>query len=171
MGLFQRFLNKPTARDALIPLYAALVSEARTPDWYTQGEVADTIDGRFDMVAVMMALVIFRLEALGDAAAESAALLTEVFIDAMDGELRQLGIDYTVGKHIGKMMSALGGRLGAYRDARHDAAALREALVRNLYRGTAPNDAALDFVVARVQTLDAQINGLSLETLRAGKLK
>lgn len=170
MGLFERFRAKPRARGALIPLYTAVVTEARAPEWYMTGEVADTVDGRFDMVALIMALVLFRLEALGEAAAESAVQLTEIFIDAMDGELRQMGMDYTVGKHIGKMMSALGGRLGAYREARHDPVALREALVRNLYRGKPPEAPALDFVTARVQALDARIGQRSLETLRAGEL-
>lgn len=170
MGLFERLRSKPRARDALIPLYTAIVAEARTPEWYTTGAVADTVDGRFDMVALIVALVMFRLEALGETAAEPAVQLTEIFIDAMDGELRRMGIDYTVGKHIGKMMSALGGRLGAYREARHDDTALREALVRNLFRGAAPSNEALDYVAARVRALDTQISTLSLETLRAGKL-
>ncbi len=46
-------------------------------------------------------------------------LLTEIFIDDMDATLRQIGIgDYVVGKHVGRMMSALGGRLAAFRAAR-----------------------------------------------------
>src|SRR5205823_30948 len=78
--------------------------------------------------------------------ADAAALqahLTERFVDDMDGQLRQMGIgDIVVGKHIGKMMSMLGGRLGAYRDGLA-AGDLAPALVRNLYRGEAPASAAL----------------------------
>ncbi|WP_204310223.1 ubiquinol-cytochrome C chaperone family protein, partial [Enterobacter cloacae] len=72
--------------------------------------------------------------------------LTEVFIDDMDGQLRQIGIgDIVVGKHVGKMMGMLGGRLGAYREALA-AGGFDEALVRNLYRGEAPAPAALAHV-------------------------
>jgi len=36
----------------------------------------------------------------------------------MDGQLREQGVgDVVVGKHIGKLMGTLGGRLNAYRDA------------------------------------------------------
>jgi cytochrome b pre-mRNA-processing protein 3 len=45
-------------------------------------------------------------------------LLTELFVDDMDAQLREAGVgDPAVGKHIGKLVSALGGRLGAYREA------------------------------------------------------
>jgi cytochrome b pre-mRNA-processing protein 3 len=72
------------------------------------------------------------------------ARLTEVFVDDMDGQLREVGIgDMIVGKHIGQIMSAVGGRLGALRSALSDTAELDEAIVRNIYRGVAPESGAL----------------------------
>ena len=45
-------------------------------------------------------------------------LLAELFVEDMDGQLREFGVnDVVVGKRIGKLMSVLGGRLGAYRSA------------------------------------------------------
>ncbi len=76
--------------------------------------------------------------------------------------------DIIVGKHIGRMMSALGGRLGAYRDALAGDANLEEALVRNLYRGEAPAPDALAHTAAAFRTLAAQIETRSLDALRAG---
>ena len=68
----------------------------------------------------------------------------------MDPQLREVGIgDMIVGKHIGRLVSALGGRLGAYRDALDApdrAAAFEAALVRNLYAGVGPGAAALAHV-------------------------
>ena len=76
----------------------------------------DTVDGRFDMIAAVLAFVLIRLEQ-DPAAAATSAQVTERFVDDMDGQLRQMGIgDIVVGKHIGRMMSMLGGRIGAYRD-------------------------------------------------------
>ena len=100
-----------------LPLYTAIIARARAPHWYEAGRVPDSIDGRFDMVATVLAFVLLRLE--GDpVAAGPSAKLTERFVEDMDGQLREIGIgDVVVGKHIGKMMSMLGGRLGAYRDA------------------------------------------------------
>ena len=78
--------------------------------------VPDTVDGRFDMIAAVLCTVLLRLEREPEGLATTAPL-TERFVDDMDGQLRQIGIgDIVVGKHIGKMMSMLGGRLGAYRD-------------------------------------------------------
>jgi cytochrome b pre-mRNA-processing protein 3 len=72
------------------------------------------------------------------------ARLTEVFVDDMDGQLREVGIgDMIVGKHIGQIMSAVGGRLGALRTALSDTAELNEAIVRNIYRGVAPEAGSL----------------------------
>ena len=131
--------------EAALPLYEAIVARARTPHWYEAGAVPDSIDGRFDMVATILSLVLLRLE--GDpAGAAPSASLTERFVEDMDGQLREIGIgDVIVGKHIGKMMGMLGGRLGAYRDGLAGGD-LDPVLIRNLYRGTAPEAAALNHV-------------------------
>ena len=54
--------------------------------------------------------------------------------------------DVVVGKHMGKLMSALGGRLGAFREAlaQDDNHALEEAVTRNLrlLDGASPEAAA-----------------------------
>jgi cytochrome b pre-mRNA-processing protein 3 len=72
------------------------------------------------------------------------ARLTEVFVDDMDGQLREVGIgDMIVGKHIGQIMSAVGGRLGALRNAMADNNVLDDALVRNIYRSITPSPEAL----------------------------
>ena len=66
-----------------------------------------------------------------------SVLLTEIFIDDMDGTLRQIGIgDYVVGKHVGRMMGALGGRLTAF--ARRAGGGLDDAVApQHLPRGAA----------------------------------
>src|SRR3546814_17441032 len=88
------------------------------------------------MLALVLTLVLLRLDREGEALRQPAVELTERFIDDMDGQIRQLGIGaFVVGKHIGKMMGALGGRLAAYGDALAEGGALEAELVRNLYRG------------------------------------
>ncbi|MGN6123642.1 MAG: ubiquinol-cytochrome C chaperone family protein, partial [Sphingomonas oligoaromativorans] len=115
--LFKRILGPRVDADAFAPLYASVVAQARLPHWYRDGAVPDTIDGRFDMVSTVLALLLLRLETLGEPARESSARVTELFISDMDGQLRQRGIgDLVVGKHVGRMMSQLGGRLTAYRE-------------------------------------------------------
>ena len=152
-----------------LPLYEAIVARARAPHWYEAGEVPDSIDGRFDMVATMLAFVLLRLEEDPIAAGPSAKL-TERFVEDMDGQLREIGIgDIVVGKHIGKMMSMLGGRLGAYRDAT-TADALDAALVRNLYRGATPDAAALGHARDSLLALRESLVATPTGTLLAGTL-
>jgi cytochrome b pre-mRNA-processing protein 3 len=153
-------------RQAMIPLYGSVVAEARQPWWYATGGVPDTLDGRFDMIAAVLALVLIRLEAEGEAGREPSAKLTEVFIDDMDGQLRQIGIgDVVVGKHIGKMMSAMGGRLTAYRDAIDSEPALEDALLRNLWRGEESATARPALVADRMRDIAARLAAVDLPGL------
>jgi len=145
MTLLKRLFGngQPDPKLKLVPLYNQIVAKAREPHWYIEGQVPDSLDGRFDMVATILSLVLLRLEE-SKAHALDMARLTEVFVDDMDGQLREVGIgDMIVGKHIGHIMSAVGGRLGALRNAMGDPDALDDALVRNLYRGVAPSAEAL----------------------------
>ncbi len=149
-------------------LYAAIVAEARQPEWYLAGEVPDTLDGRFDMLALVLALATLRLEAEAPAI---CARLTERFITDMDGTLRQDGVgDQNVGKHIGRMVAAFGGRLGAYRDAGDDDAALAEALRRNLWRGADVSGDAVDWVVTATRALAARLAATPATTLIDGTI-
>jgi cytochrome b pre-mRNA-processing protein 3 len=165
-------LPPPGPADAL---YAAVVAEARRPAWYLAGQVPDTLDGRFDMVALVHSLVLIRLEDEGgapdDAAPMLCAQLTERFITDMDGTLRQDGVgDQVVGKHIGRMVAALGGRLGTYRDARADDALFGDGLRRNLWRGQPVDDDAVAWVVARSRRLARRLEATPLAALIEGHI-
>lgn len=167
MGFWKRWLGGGGGIDD--PLYAAVVARAREPDWYLAGAVPDTIDGRFDMVATMLALVLLRLE-IEPAGVAASAGLTERFVTDMDGQLREIGIgDVVVGKHMGRLMGALGGRIGAYRDGLA-AGDLRPALVRNVYRGAPPADEALAHVAGRLQGFADALAGTTVADLLDGQL-
>ena len=169
MTLLSSLFSRKDDRAAQRPLYAAVVARARAPHWYLEGAVADSIDGRFDMVASILSLVLMRMDALDMKG--QAALLTELFIDDMEGQVRQIGFgDLIVGKQVGRMVGALGGRLAAYRAGLSGDASLREALVRNLYRGQAPAEAALAHVEDRIRGFARGLDGLSADALLAGRL-
>ena len=156
ISLSKFFRSKPDPREARRPLWDAVVATARAPHWYAQGTVPDTLDGRFDMISLVMALVLHRIDedpSQGLAGVE----LTELFVNDMDGQMRQIGFgDMVVGKQVGRMMSALGGRLGAYRAA-DGSDELRGALVRNLWRGREPAEAGLSHVMMQVSSLRAAL--------------
>ena len=62
MSILTKFFRSGQERTQLQPLYQAVVAAARRPEWYVEGKVADSLDGRFDMVAAMLSLVLLRLE-------------------------------------------------------------------------------------------------------------
>lgn len=158
-------------------LYAAVVNEARQPAYYVEGEVPDTLDGRFDMVVLVLSLLLLRLEAVADGdashpAAQLSADLGDHFLTDMEGNLRQDGVgDQVIPKHMGRMMAALGGRIGAYRDARGDAEAMGQALRRNLYRGAPVADAAVAFVAEAALVLWSRLSATPYDRLAAGRLE
>lgn len=117
VSLFQRlFRTRPDPREELRPLWHQLVKVARSPDLYAECKVADTLDGRFDMLSTVLAIAMLRMER-DEETLPAAARLTELFVEDMDGQLREAGIgDPTVGKKLGRLMSALGGRTGALRE-------------------------------------------------------
>lgn len=148
-------------------LYDRVVAEGRRPDWYRAGAVADTVDGRFDMIAALLSVALWRLDALGPAGQSASVRLTEIFIDDMDGSVRQLGIgDLVVGKHVGRMVSALGGRLGAYRA--EDGAEMEAAVARNIFRGAPPGAEAVAYVARGIEQWRRTLAMLDLEQLVAG---
>ncbi len=145
MGMLRDLLQGGKPREsAELRLYRAVIAKGREPHWYTAGGVPDTIDGRFAAITGTLCMVLLRLEQEPDKAEESVHI-TEIFVDDMDGQLRETGVgDMMVGKHIGKMMGALGGRLGAYRDALAvgDEHEFRQVVARNFYEKE-PAEAAL----------------------------
>ena len=170
MSIFRRLFGDSADRGTLLPLYAAIVAEARQPIWYRDGEVPDTVDGRFDMVAAVLSLVLIRLEAAGQPGRAAGALLTESFIADMDGQLREIGLgDVVVGKNVGKMMGALGGRLDAYRRT-IDGPEFEAALVRNVYREAAPGAEAVAVVAGRLRRFAAALANWETGDLLAGKV-
>jgi cytochrome b pre-mRNA-processing protein 3 len=168
LALIDRLLHRRDRTDGRA-LYTAIVARARAPHWYLDGAVPDTLDGRFDMIAAILSLVLLRLEDDPDGAAPSAHL-AEQFVDDMDGQLREIGIgDIVVGKHVGRMMGMLGGRLGAYRDGLAGGD-LDGAIGRNIYRGESPGAAALRHVRERLLALRDALAATPTALLIAGEL-
>ena len=171
MSFLQRIFGRVDRRATVEPLYRAIVAAGRDPGWYREGQVADSMDGRFDMLAAVIALVMLRLEAEGETGRTPSVLLAELFIDDMDATLRQIGIgDYVVGKHVGKLMGALGGRLTAFRAARAGEGGFEAAVRRNLFHDSPPSEEALSWVAERLERFGKALDARRLEDLLAGRI-
>jgi cytochrome b pre-mRNA-processing protein 3 len=134
VSFLSRLLGKrDDGRAQVRPLWHRIVEIAREKQWYADYGVADTVSGRFDAITLVLSLVLLRMER-EEALIEPSVRLTEIFVEDMDGQLRENGIgDIVVGKHIGRQMSVLGGRLGALREALPGGeAALAPVMARNV---------------------------------------
>lgn len=168
-GLFNR-------RDPRIAatLYARAVDRARAPVFYRRFAVADTMDGRFDMVILQVILLLNRFKGMTDKAIArlSQGIFDSMFAD-MDRTLRELGVgDQGVPHRVKKMAQAFYGRLNAYDTAlaAENDEELCAALHRNLYRGA---EVAPEIVQALAGHVRAQARILAeapIETFLRGEL-
>lgn len=171
MGLIDRLFRRiDPAREALRPLWHATVEVARDPRWYRDCGVADTVEGRFDMITLVLATAMLRLER-EPGHDEQTARLTELFVEDMDAQLRQSGVgDLMVGKHIGKLMATLGGRLGALREALPvGAGVVAEVIERNvsLIEGAGPGPLADGLLELHAAWLRIPVSDMLTGRLRA----
>lgn len=89
-------------------LYGAIVAQARQPVFYTDLGVPDTARGRFELIALHVALVLHRLQAEGAATADLARTLGETFVVDMDDNMREMSFsDLAVPREIKKAAAAL----------------------------------------------------------------
>lgn len=154
-------------------LYEQIVARARMPRFYTEGGVPDSLDGRFELLVLHMALVMRRLKALGEPGAELARRLAETMLSDMDGNLREMGAgDLGVGRRVKQMAQALYGRIAAYEAGLAEGSdSLCEALRRNLFATTAPEPGQVQAMAAEVQAVAAGLDLQAAPALLAGKVE
>lgn len=119
-------------------LYCALVDQARSPAFYERYAVADTLEGRLDMILLHMFFTVHYLQNADKDTQRLIQILQEVMIRDIDRSLREIGVgDMNVGKQMKGVGASLLGRLKAYRDAfesEEQETTLYEAVVKNIYR-------------------------------------
>ncbi len=154
-------------------LYGEAVRLARNPIYFGIYGVADDVDGRFDMLSLVVTLVMRRLKAVGDGGkARSQELFDSMFAD-MDLSLREMGAgDIGVSKRIRAMAEAFMGRFDAYVTAvdKGDRNALAAALKRNVFRGNDQQDPMASGLVEAVFGLVAELDRLDDIVLLEGRI-
>jgi cytochrome b pre-mRNA-processing protein 3 len=130
--------------DTISSLYGTIVAQARLPCFYREYGVPDTVNGRFDLLVLHLALVLDRMAAEPQLRDLGQALFDHFCTD-MDRNLREMGVgDLSVPKHMQRVGEAFYGRAQAYKAAmaRDGEQELIEALERNIYEKEPPNQAA-----------------------------
>ncbi|HEX5379773.1 MAG TPA: ubiquinol-cytochrome C chaperone family protein [Phenylobacterium sp.] len=168
--ILDRLFRPKASQSTGAALYAACVDQARSPGLYADLAVPDTVEGRFEIYTLHVALLLDRLKRQGPRAAEISQALFDAYVRSLDDALREMGVgDLSVGKKMRKLGEAFYGRLknleSAF-EALPQTADLEALLARTVYAGKdAPPTAGLSaYVVARraalaSQDLDAILDG------------
>lgn len=171
LGLFRR-RETPERQQARL-IYVALAGQARRPAFYADLGVPDTVDGRFDLLALHAWLVIERLSVEPDGAA-----LNQAVFDAMFGHLdltvREMGAqDLGVGRRIKIMAEGFRGRSMAFQAALADPddGALRTVVRRNVYGKAEAPDEGVDALCAYIRAGAATLAGVDRAAVLVGNLK
>jgi cytochrome b pre-mRNA-processing protein 3 len=129
--------RRRSERGAADRLYAACVEAARRPALYQDYGVPDTLQGRFEMLALHLFVVLDRLVHEPGDDPRLARLVSESFVADMDSAFREMGVgDLSVPKRMKTLYRSFAGRIAAYRGAM---AAGDEALVSAVARNIFPD--------------------------------
>jgi len=175
--MFNSLRRKKAESETARRLYVQVVTAARSPSFYTDGGVPDTIDGRFEMLVLHIYLVVGRLMSGSDVSKRIAQYLFDTMITDMDRSLREMGIgDLSVGKKVKAMAEAYYGRSQAYDAALEaDEVQLADAIRRNVF-GTLGTDRNLQIsiVTGMVRYIRSTIGNLenqSIDALTEGQIQ
>ena len=150
-----------------------IVAQARLPCFYRDYAVADTVNGRFDLIVLHLALVLDRLKQDGAVQALGQGVF-DLFCQDMDHNLREMGIsDLKVPKEMQHMGQAFYGRSQAYLAALTEEGgdwALVGALTRNIYGGAPSASAAAPRLAAYMREAVRDLKAQDSANLAAGRV-
>lgn len=170
--MFGSLKRRKAQKERAEALYWACVEQARSPEFYADLGVPDTLDGRFELIALHAGLLIRRLNAEGETGKAVAQDVFDAMFRELDSALREMAVgDMSVGKKIKAMGEAFYGRMKAYDDglSADDPRQLDAAFARNLLGEDASEAEARplsDYAIA----VQASLAGQDGETLMFGGL-
>lgn len=134
--LFSLFQWNSEENKAAKRLYDSIVKQARQKEFYSSYSVPDTVEGRFEMVALHLFLFVQRLKSENQKDHNVGKLVLETFFSEMDATLREMGVgDMGVPKKMRKISDSFFGRAYSYSEALEsgDIEQLKKAIERNIY--------------------------------------
>ena len=154
-------------------LYEQLVAHARFPLYYRDLGVADTPEGRFEVLALHVGLAVRRLCCLDKEGQAEAQALFDLMMADMDMNMRELGVgDLSVGKQVKRLAQQFYARLAVLNEAFEDGKteALLPMLETNVLAGGKPGPKASERFSVIIQVLERALNQQSLDDLKFGKM-
>ena len=171
--IFPFFRRGPRGPDTISTLYGMIVAQARLPCFYRDHAVADTVNGRFDLIVLHLAMVLDRLAQDPDLQRLGQGIFDR-FCQDMDHNLREMGVgDLKVPKEMRRMGEAFYGRTQAYRAAwaAKDDLALVDSLQRNIYGGSPAALAAATRLAAYMREALRDLGAQPAASLAGGELR
>ena len=165
--------RRSARQDTISTLYGTIVAQARLPCFYREYGVADTVNGRFELLVLHLAAVLDRMARDPSLQAQGQALFDR-FCQDMDHNLREMGVgDLSVPKEMQRMGEAYYGRAQAYRAALSAAGedVLAEAVARNIYGGAPPTPAAAARLAAYIREAVRDLETHRPSCFLAGELR
>lgn len=154
-------------------LYETLVQHARFPIYFDRLGVPDTPEGRFEVLALHIGLVVRRLCSLDDEGRATGQALFDLMVADLDSNLRELGVgDLSVGKQVKRLASHFYARLNVLTEAfdqdRLDA--LSPMLETNLFGSASPPPGAIPHLVDILQALEEALSRQPKDEVKAGQI-
>lgn len=167
-ALFARLTGNPRRGQAVFELATA---ESRKIHWFVEGQVPDTVNGRFAVLATIVALVTVRLEREGESGREATVALTERLVETLDTELREMGLgDPTLGKQVRQLVGAVSGRVERWRLLCCSDEAWTTEVERSLYLEEPAAPAAVSHSESQLKLFWHRLEAASLQEIAEGRL-
>jgi len=170
--IIRRIFRKNPHEKAIESLYAQIMTQARLPVFYEVYKIPDTLDGRFDVLALHVFLVVHRLRDELDKE-EIVRQLPEKMLGEIDRALRENGVsDMGVPRRVKTMAKAFLGRATAYENALQsdEANDLVAALARNVFPGQDPDKAEIRYLAGYMRACETHLATLNTDSICAGSV-
>lgn len=174
--MFEFLFNKKKLNNAAYNLFNIVIEQSRIIEFYEKYSVEDSLDGRFDLMSLHMAIVLEKLDRHKKIkyVPEYKRILQEIMFDNLDLTLREIGVgDLGVGKKIKVMAEAFYGRMLAYQNLflEKNEIEMSNTLKRNLYREKAINENVLKSMVSYIYQQYEFILEQNIEKILEGQIE
>jgi len=170
--ILKRLFRKNPYKEAIESLYVEIMAQVRKPVFYVRFGIADTLDGRFEVLILHVFLVVHRLR--GESGREEITRqLPEKMLHEIDLALRETGVsDMGVPRRVKTMAKAFLGRATAYEDAmqKPDAERLVAALARNVFSDKDKDMHKVSGLAKYMRAANEHLNALRTDDICAGKV-
>ena len=159
--------------DTISTLYGMIVAQARMPCFYRDYSVADTLNGRFDLIVLHLTLFLHRLANEAPAHKALGQGVFDHFCRNMDDNLREMGVgDLAVPRKMRRIGAAYyqGSRAYEAALAAGGAEALADAIAANVEAAPAPGRVAAARLAAYMNEALRQLEKQSCEGFERGEL-